>query len=68
MSYPLSKANIHSFLETDDRVADVLQFLDDAIKELDDMNGYITAYKTQLNVRISAIHVFDGADTFPSVL
>ncbi|KIO33327.1 hypothetical protein M407DRAFT_234528 [Tulasnella calospora MUT 4182] len=45
----LEKANIHSFLESDDRVAIVLNYIDDAIKELDEMDGYISAYKVQLN-------------------
>ncbi|KAG8975726.1 hypothetical protein FRC05_005244 [Tulasnella sp. 425] len=45
----LEKANIHSFLESDDRVAIVLKYIDDAIKELDEMDGYISAYKVQLN-------------------
>ncbi|KAG8912226.1 hypothetical protein FRC01_005215, partial [Tulasnella sp. 417] len=45
----LEKANIHSFLESDDRVAIVLKYIDDAIKELDEMDGFISAYKVQLN-------------------
>ncbi|KAG8989881.1 hypothetical protein FRB90_002028 [Tulasnella sp. 427] len=51
----LEKANIHSFLESDDRVAVVLKYIDDAIKELDEMDGYISAYKVQLNVRILGV-------------
>ncbi|KAI0305016.1 exocyst complex component Sec3-domain-containing protein [Russula brevipes] len=35
----LDKANIHSFIETDDRVMLVLKFLDEAILELDNMDS-----------------------------
>ncbi|KAI0005577.1 exocyst complex component Sec3-domain-containing protein [Russula compacta] len=35
----LEKANIHSFIETDDRVTLVLKYLDEAILELDSMDG-----------------------------
>ncbi|KAG8905579.1 hypothetical protein FRB99_008637 [Tulasnella sp. 403] len=45
----LEKANIHSFLESDDRVAIVLKYIDDAIKELDEMDGFISTYKIHLN-------------------
>jgi hypothetical protein len=49
------KANIHSFLETDDRIATVLKFVDDAITELNSLDGQVTSYKIQLNVRSHSI-------------
>jgi len=43
------QANIHSFIETDDRVTLVLKFLDEAILELDNMDGLVSSYKIHLN-------------------
>lgn len=48
----LERANIHSFLETDDRIATVLKFVDEAIDELSTMETQVTSYKIQLNVRV----------------
>ncbi|PPQ67093.1 hypothetical protein CVT25_005694 [Psilocybe cyanescens] len=45
----LEKANIHSFLESDDRVAVVMKYMEDAIAELDTMDGLISTYKIHLN-------------------
>ncbi|TFK77261.1 hypothetical protein BDN72DRAFT_784249 [Pluteus cervinus] len=45
----LEKANIHSFLESDDRVGVVLKFMDAAIAELDNMDSYLSSYKIHLN-------------------
>ncbi|KAH9948238.1 exocyst complex component Sec3-domain-containing protein [Amylocystis lapponica] len=45
----LDKANIHSFLESDDRVNIVLKYLDDAVAELDNMDSVISSYKIHLN-------------------
>lgn len=45
----LEKANIHSFIESDDRVALVLNFLDEAILELDNMDSLVSSYKIHLN-------------------
>ncbi|KAF5388572.1 hypothetical protein D9757_004587 [Collybiopsis confluens] len=45
----LEKANIHSFLESDDRVALVLQYMDEAITELDNMGTLVSSYKIHLN-------------------
>ncbi|KAI9513060.1 exocyst complex component sec3 subunit [Russula earlei] len=39
----LEKANIHSFIESDDRVALVLKFLDEAIVELDNMESLVSS-------------------------
>ncbi|GLB35990.1 putative exocyst complex component SEC3 N-terminal PIP2 binding PH [Lyophyllum shimeji] len=45
----LEKANIHSFLESDDRINIVLKYLDDAISELDNMDSLVSSYKIHLN-------------------
>ncbi|PCH33938.1 hypothetical protein WOLCODRAFT_135407 [Wolfiporia cocos MD-104 SS10] len=45
----LDKANIHSFIESDDRVNLVLKYLDDAIAELDGMDSVLSSYKIHLN-------------------
>ncbi|EMD41929.1 hypothetical protein CERSUDRAFT_79548 [Gelatoporia subvermispora B] len=45
----LEKANIHSFIESDDRINFVLKYLDDAITELDGMDSIISSYKIHLN-------------------
>ncbi|KAH8991916.1 exocyst complex component sec3 subunit [Lactarius akahatsu] len=45
----LEKANIHSFIESDDRVTLVLKFLDEAILELDNMDSLVSSYKIHLN-------------------
>ena len=46
------KANIHAFLESDDRIAQVLGHIDEALLELEDIDLQITGYRMQLNVRI----------------
>ncbi|KAG5636373.1 hypothetical protein H0H81_008291 [Sphagnurus paluster] len=45
----LEKANIHSFLESDDRIAVVIKYLDEAISELDNMDSLVSSYKIHLN-------------------
>ncbi|KAG6885399.1 hypothetical protein C0993_002132 [Termitomyces sp. T159_Od127] len=45
----LEKANIHSFLESDDRIGIVLKYLDEAVLELDDMDSLVSSYKIHLN-------------------
>ncbi|KAJ3771437.1 exocyst complex component Sec3-domain-containing protein [Lentinula raphanica] len=45
----LEKANIHSFLESDDRIALVLQYMDGAIAELDSIGTLVSSYKIHLN-------------------
>ncbi|KDQ19898.1 hypothetical protein BOTBODRAFT_27319 [Botryobasidium botryosum FD-172 SS1] len=45
----LEKANVYSFLESDDRIAKVLGYIDDALRELDEMEGSVSAYKIHLN-------------------
>ncbi|KAL0951427.1 hypothetical protein HGRIS_008119 [Hohenbuehelia grisea] len=45
----LDKANIHSFLESDDRIGLVLQYMDAALTELDNMDSLISSYKIHLN-------------------
>jgi len=44
------QANIHSFLESDDRVGAVMKYMDEAIAELDNMETLISTYKIHLNV------------------
>lgn len=44
------KANIHAFLESDDRISQVLGHIDEALLELDDIDLQITSYRMQLNV------------------
>lgn len=44
------QANIHAFLESDDRISQVLGHIDEALLELDDIDLQITSYKMQLNV------------------
>ena len=45
----LDQANIHAFLESDDRIAQVLGHIDEALLELDDIDMQITGYRMQLN-------------------
>ncbi|PFH54821.1 hypothetical protein AMATHDRAFT_353 [Amanita thiersii Skay4041] len=45
----LEKANIHSFLESDDRVGLVINYMDEAIAELDNLDSIISSYKIHLN-------------------
>ncbi|KAF8078783.1 exocyst complex component, sec3 subunit [Lyophyllum atratum] len=45
----LEKANIHSFLESDDRIGIVLKYLDEAVTELDNMDSLVSSYKIHLN-------------------
>lgn len=45
----LEKANVHSFLESDDRIGVVMKYLDEAVAELDSMDGLISSYKIHLN-------------------
>lgn len=44
------QANIHSFLESDDRIAVVMKYIDEAVSVLDEMDSYVSSYKMQLNV------------------
>lgn len=46
----MMQANIHAFLESDDRIQSVLKGIDDAIAEMDEMDTRITGYKMQLGV------------------
>ncbi|CCM03119.1 uncharacterized protein FIBRA_05240 [Fibroporia radiculosa] len=45
----LEKANVHSFLESDDRIHVVLKYLDESITELDGMDSVLSSYKIHLN-------------------
>ena len=46
----LAQANMYSFVESDDRVAIVLKYIEDAVKELDEMDALVQSYKIHLNV------------------
>ncbi|KAI0328157.1 hypothetical protein GY45DRAFT_1326692 [Cubamyces sp. BRFM 1775] len=56
----LDKANIHSFIESDDRVLTVLKYLDDAITELDTMQSVVSSYKIHLNAVSDDIAYIQG--------
>jgi hypothetical protein len=56
-----AQANIHSFVESDDRLALVLKFIDDALSELNDMDSMISSYKVHLNVR-PQVHFYPHAN------
>ncbi|KAJ7169718.1 exocyst complex component sec3 subunit [Mycena filopes] len=45
----LEKANIHSFLESDDLIDVVLKYMDEAVVELDNMDSLVSSYKIHLN-------------------
>ncbi|KAJ7487422.1 exocyst complex component Sec3-domain-containing protein [Mycena galericulata] len=45
----LDRANIHSFLESDDLIDVVLKYMDEAISELDNMDSLVSSYKIHLN-------------------
>lgn len=46
----LAQANMYSFVESDDRVAIVLKYIEEAVKELDEMDALVQSYKIHLNV------------------
>ncbi|TBU49952.1 exocyst complex component Sec3-domain-containing protein [Dichomitus squalens] len=56
----LDKANIHSFIESDDRIVTVLKLLDDAINELDNMESVVSSYKIHLNAVSDDIAYIQG--------
>ncbi|KAI0801061.1 exocyst complex component Sec3-domain-containing protein [Fomes fomentarius] len=56
----LDKANIHSFIESDDRIVTVLKFLDNAIVELDAMESVVSSYKIHLNAVSDDIAYIQG--------
>jgi len=45
----LENANIHSFLESDDQVMMVINHMDEAIAELDNLDSILSSYKIHLN-------------------
>ncbi len=45
----LDAANIHAFLESDDRISAVLRGIDEAVGELNEMDSHLASYKMQLN-------------------
>ncbi|KAI0079631.1 hypothetical protein K474DRAFT_1617469 [Panus rudis PR-1116 ss-1] len=56
----LEKANIHSFIESDDRVNFVLEYLDKAIGELTEMDRTVQSYKIHLNAVSDDIAFIQG--------
>lgn len=50
MADQVFQANIHSYLESDDRVLTVIKLIDETVAVIDDLDGYISSYKVQLNV------------------
>ena len=42
---------MYSFVEADDRVTTVLSYIEEALKEIDEMDGSINSYNIHLNVR-----------------
>lgn len=46
----LESANIHAFLESDDRIDQVLVHIDDALLELDELDAQLAGYRMQLSV------------------
>ncbi|WFD02584.1 hypothetical protein MOBT1_001264 [Malassezia obtusa] len=51
----LESSNIHAMIESDDRVNQVLQNMDDALSYLDQLDGSIAGYKRELNARAEDI-------------
>jgi exocyst complex component 1 len=41
---------MYSFVEADDRVTTVLTFIEEAMKEIEEMDGSINSYNIHLNV------------------
>lgn len=56
----LESANIHAFLESDDRVEQVLQHIDDTLAELEDIDLHLTGYRMQLNAVQDDIDYIEG--------
>ncbi|WVQ80381.1 hypothetical protein IAT38_002486 [Cryptococcus sp. DSM 104549] len=56
----LDSANIHAFLESDDRTAQVLGHIDEALMELEDIDLQITGYRMQLNAVSDDISYIEG--------
>lgn len=50
----LEAAGIHAIIESDDRVNDVVKYLDNALAEVDRMDQMLTLYRTHLNVSSSS--------------
>ena len=49
---------MYSFVESDDRVAIVLKYIEEAVKELDEMDALVQSYKIHLNVSGPLRHCF----------
>jgi hypothetical protein len=46
-----AQANVYSFLESDDRITTVIDYIDQAVGELDTLDNVLATYKVHLNVR-----------------
>ena len=46
----LEAANIHAMVESDDRIHSVIEQIDNAIAELDNMDKWLSLYTAELNV------------------
>lgn len=57
IGYADMQASIHAIIESDDRVAFVIENLDDALAELDRLDAMFRMFKSQLNVRFSFFHL-----------
>lgn len=62
----LEAAGIHAIIESDDRVNDVIRYLDNALADLDKMDLMISLYKTHLNVSLgrSFVNLKSEADKY----
>src|SRR5207247_3874861 len=48
----LEAANIHAMVESDDRIHSVIEQIDNAITELDNMDQWLSLYTAELNVML----------------
>ncbi|KAL1407120.1 hypothetical protein Q8F55_006534 [Vanrija albida] len=56
----LESANIHAFLESDDRIDQVIAHIGEALQELDDIDMHLTGYRLQLNAVTEDIAYIEG--------
>ncbi|CAJ0842152.1 17990_t:CDS:10 [Entrophospora sp. SA101] len=56
----LESANIHAMIESDDRIYAVIEQIDYAISELDNMDQWLTLYTDELNSMGDDIHHIEG--------
>ena len=56
----LESSGIHSMIESDDRVIQIVQHIEDALASLDQLDGMVATYKMQLNARAEDIAFIEG--------